>query len=70
MPGPISRKLLIKKLHKIGFHGPYSGGKHQFVERGDFKIFIPNPHNGDIGTILLGRIIKEVDMNNDEFMRL
>ena len=40
------------------------------MEKSDFKIFMPNPHNGDIGTILLGRIIKEVGMNNDEFMGL
>lgn len=70
MPGPISRKLLIKKLRKLGFAGPYSGGKHQFMEKEDFKIFIPNPHNGDIGTILLGRIIKEIGIDSDEFRDL
>lgn len=70
MPGPISRKLLIKKLRKLGFAGPYSGGKHQFMEKGDLKIFIPNPHNGDIGTVLLGRIIKEIGADSDEFMNL
>lgn len=70
MPGPISRKLLVKKLRKLGFSGPYSGGKHQFMEKGDFKIFIPNPHNRDIGTVLLGRIIKELGVDSDEFMNL
>lgn len=70
MLGPISRKLLIKKLRKLGFTGPYSGGKHQFMEKEGFKIFIPNPHNGDIGTVLLGRIIKELGISQDEFMNL
>jgi len=32
--GSIKRKELIKHLKKLGFHGPYSGGKHQFMEKG------------------------------------
>lgn len=67
---PVSRKVLIQKLRKLGFAGPYSGGRHQFMEKGDFKIFVPNPHAGDIGKVLLGRILKEIDISGDEFMRL
>jgi predicted RNA binding protein YcfA (HicA-like mRNA interferase family) len=70
MPQPISRKALVKKLHSLGFDGPYSGGKHQYVEKNGFKIFIPNPHNGDIGTVLLGRIVKEIGITYDKFMDL
>jgi len=68
---PISRKELMKKLKRLGFSGPYSGGKHQFMERGNFKIFIPNPHGGkDIGIILLSRIIKELKISKKEFTNL
>ena len=28
--GPTSRKELIQFLRRLGFAGPYSGGKHQF----------------------------------------
>ena len=28
--GPTSRKDLVRCLLKMGFEGPYSGGKHQF----------------------------------------
>lgn len=32
--GPIRRKDLIHYLHQLGFDGPYSGGKHQFMLKG------------------------------------
>lgn len=67
---PVSRKVLVRKLLRLGFDGPYSGGKHQFVEKDGFKIFIPNPHGGDIGKVLLTRIIKELGTSAEEFMKL
>jgi len=70
MLSPISRKQLIRKLGKLGFQGPYSGGNHQYMVRKDFKLFIPNPHKGDIGKALLARIIKEIGVSSDEFTKL
>ena len=37
----VSRKNLIKRLRSLGFKGPYSGGKHQFMTRGDLKVRVP-----------------------------
>jgi hypothetical protein len=31
MPSHISRKELIRKFKTLGFSGPYSGGRHQFM---------------------------------------
>ncbi len=42
--GPIDRRVLIKALRSAGFQGPFSGGKHQFMLRGDLTLRIPNPH--------------------------
>lgn len=47
--GPISRKNLVRHLRTTGFDGPYSGGKHSFMIKGDLTLTIPNPHKGDIG---------------------
>ena len=33
--GPVKRKDLIWHLGQLGFEGPYSGGKHQFMVKGD-----------------------------------
>lgn len=40
--GPIKRADLIKFLRKCGFDGPYSGGKHLFMVKGDRTLTIPN----------------------------
>ncbi len=45
---PIKQKELIRFLRKLDFIGPYSGGKHQFMVKGDLRVRIPNPHKKDI----------------------
>ena len=67
---PISRRELIKKLKALGFDGPSSGGKHQYMMNENFKIFVPNPHGKDIGTVLLQRIIKELGVTAQKFLEL
>jgi predicted RNA binding protein YcfA (HicA-like mRNA interferase family) len=56
--GPIKRKEFIRYLRQVGFKGPYSGGKHQFMRKDDITLHIPNPHQGDIGKELLSRILR------------
>jgi predicted RNA binding protein YcfA (HicA-like mRNA interferase family) len=68
--GPIKRKDLIYYLRQLGFEGPFSGGKHQFMIRGDVTLRIPNPHQGDIGEDLLIRILKQARISRREWERL
>jgi len=42
--GPIKRYELIRYFTKLGFDGPFSGGKHQFMIKEKLTIRIPNPH--------------------------
>jgi len=63
--GPIKRKDLIRYLKQSGFEGPYSGGRHQFMVRGDITIRIPNPHHSDIGAELLARILRQAGIDRD-----
>ena len=46
MAKPISRKELIRRFRNLGFTGPVSGSRHQFVQKGELKVRIPNPHKG------------------------
>lgn len=55
--GPIKRKDLLRYLKQLGFAGPYSGGRHQFMVKEDVTLRLPNPHQGDIGKELLSRIL-------------
>ncbi len=67
MPKPISRLVLIRKLKNLGFIGPYSGGKHEFMEKGDLRLAIPNPHRGDIGVRLISIILKQISLSSRDF---
>jgi predicted RNA binding protein YcfA (HicA-like mRNA interferase family) len=68
--GPIKRSELIRYLRKLGFSGPYSGGKHQFMEKGNLTLRLPNPHKSDIGTGLLTRILKQAGIKKSDWINL
>ncbi len=68
--GPIKRKDLIYYLRLLGFDGPYSGGKHQFMIRENITLRIPNPHQSDISEDLLVRILKQAGINRREWEKL
>jgi predicted RNA binding protein YcfA (HicA-like mRNA interferase family) len=61
--GPIRRRDLIVALRKLGFTGPFSGGRHEFMRRADLVLTIPNPHRGDIGRDLLARILRQAGIS-------
>ena len=68
--GPVKRTDLIRHLGELGFEGPYSGGKHQYMVRDQTRIRIPNPHQGDIGKGLLQRILRQAKVSKEEWERL
>jgi predicted RNA binding protein YcfA (HicA-like mRNA interferase family) len=68
--GPIKRKDLTRYLKQLGFEGPYSGGKHQFMVKGEITIRVPNPHQSDIGRELLGRILSQASITKEEWEKL
>lgn len=65
--GPLKRRSLVAGLRKLDFTGPYSGGKHQFMVRGEVVLTIPNPHQGDIGRDLLAVILKQAGISRREW---
>ena len=69
-PGPIKRKDLIRYLRQLDFEGPFSGGKHQFMVKENITLRIPDPHQGDIGEALLLRILKQANIERDEWEKL
>ncbi len=68
--GPIKRRELIARLRQLGFAGPYRGGKHEFMQRGDLSLTIPNPHGRDIGPNLLAKILRQANISREEWERL
>ena len=68
---PKSRKDLIRKFKKLGFSGPYSGGRHQFMSRGELKIRIPNPHKTqDISDSLISEILRQAGISKNDWNKV
>lgn len=61
------RRDLIAGLRKLGFDGPFSGGKHEFMRRGTLVLTIPNPHRGDIGVGLLRIVLDEAGITRKQW---
>ena len=65
---PVSWNVLVKRLNKLGFEGPYSGGKHPFMVKNDLVLTIPNPHKAVISVDLLSRILKQAKISREEWL--
>lgn len=68
--GPIRRQDLVRYFHMLGFAGPYAGGKHMFMQRGDVTIIIPNPHRGEVSRDLLSRILRQAGISREEWEQI
>ena len=68
--GPVSRGDLIRALRRAGFTGPFSGSRHEYMFRGSLRVYIPNPHLGDISIALLTRILRQSGISREEWENL
>lgn len=68
--GSIKRKDFIRALKEADFEGPYSGGKHEFMVKGNLRLTLPNPHQAEIGKDLLSRILKQAGISREEWEKL
>lgn len=69
MPRNMSWRKLVQKLNKLGFYGPFSGGRHLFMEKNGEKVHIPNPHGQDLSAGLIAKIIKQAKISLDDWKR-
>jgi predicted RNA binding protein YcfA (HicA-like mRNA interferase family) len=65
---PVSRRELVRKLKRLGFEGPFPGGKHQWMRRGSLRLTIPNPHGGAIDPGLIRRILRQAGVTLEEWI--
>ncbi|MBE9036150.1 type II toxin-antitoxin system HicA family toxin [aff. Roholtiella sp. LEGE 12411] len=65
---PVSWRDLVKRLQELGFEGPYAGGKHPQMRRGDVTVIITNSHEGDISVGLLSRLLRQAGVSREEWL--
>ena len=68
--GPLKRKDLIKALKLAGCEGPYAGGKHEFLVKGEVRLVLPNPHHGEISQDLLVRILRQANITRSMWEKI
>jgi predicted RNA binding protein YcfA (HicA-like mRNA interferase family) len=61
---------LIRTLKGAGFEGPHAGGKHEFMVKGNLRLTLPNPHQGEISKDLLSRILKQAGISRGDWEKL
>lgn len=64
---PVSFNELVRRLRKFGFEGPYSGGRHLFMLKGDLRLTIPNPHRKKIGVDLLTKLLRQAGIDREKW---
>ena len=66
----LSAKELIKILSKLGFEEIRQKGSHKYFKHQDGRITVVPVHPGrDIGRGLLRKIIKEIEISREEFLK-
>ena len=67
---PISWSNPVKKLKKFGSDGPYYGGKHPYMVKGDLVLTLPNPHRKEVGIDLLIRILRQANIDKERWVEV
>ena len=56
---PCKRRIFMRRLREIGFDGPYSGTRHQFMVYGQHRLAVPS--NAEYSVPQLRMMIQEVE---------
>ena len=64
---PVSWRILIRRLSKLGFEEPKQGGNHEYMKKDRVAVRIPNPHGGDISVGLLAEILRQAGISREEW---
>lgn len=71
---PITRREFIRRLRLLGFEGPYSGGKHDFMRRPSDSVKLALPRDDaksrEIGVELQKRVLREIGASTAQWMGL
>ncbi len=66
---PIHRRDFIKRMRKLGWEGPFSGGNHQYMGKGEHNVHIPNPHGrSEIRAPMLKELLRQAEITWEEWL--
>ena len=65
---PVSWKEFVARMNELGFDGPYFGGKHPKMRKGNVTVIIPNQHEVEIGVGFLRRLLRQAGLSVEEWL--
>jgi predicted RNA binding protein YcfA (HicA-like mRNA interferase family) len=65
---PVSWRDFVQRMRELGFEGPYAGGRHPQMRRGNVTVIIPNPHEGEISVGFLIRLLRQAGITREEWL--
>jgi len=65
---PVSWQELVTGLRRLGFDGPFQGGKHPYMIKGNLVLTIPNPHRTQISIDLISHILKQAGITREKWL--
>lgn len=65
---PLSWTEFVRRLRNFGFDGPFQGGRHPYMIKGDIVLTIPNPHRNEISFDLIVRIIRQAGISHEAWV--
>ena len=57
-------------MRLFGWEGPFSGKRHGNMRKGTHTVPIPNPHRGDLDWSLVKRVLKQAEIDPDQWEEL
>ena len=68
---PLKTHELISKLRKLGFEGPFPGGRHSRMVNLKTGQIVPIPiHSKEVGVGLIREIIRQVNVSREAWIEL
>jgi len=65
---PVTGREFVERLRRLGFEGPFGGGRHPQMRRGDVTLIIPNLHDREIGVGFLQRLLRQAGISGEEWL--
>lgn len=66
---PATWKEFVSRMKELGFDGPFFGGKHPKMKKGNLTVIIPNRHEPEIGVGFLKRLLRQAGISKEEWLK-
>src|SRR3989344_9161449 len=66
--GPVSLRIFVARMRKLGWSGPYQEGKHPYMIKGSITLTVPDPLDSEISQDLLTRLLRQAGITRAQWM--